>query len=125
MSGFQYGRKEMRSKPLKISGNDIKKKFLSFSASETMCFLRVLPLLIGDLIPENESHWQLILKLRHLVEVIYSPVFHQKTFIYLKNIISEYLRLLNELFPNENSSKPKHHNLVHYPEVLQLMGPLS
>ena len=49
MNGLHYGKKEMRSKPVRISENDIKKTFLSFSASETLCFLRTVPLIMGDL----------------------------------------------------------------------------
>lgn len=123
IEGFQYGKKETRTKPQKMTEKKLKNFSLGLSASETFCFLRVLPLLIGDFIPIDDPYWELMIRLRHLIELLYSPRYCENTPFYIKDVISEYLQLLQTLFPN--SMKPKHHYLLHYPRSMELMGPLS
>ena len=121
LNGLNYGKHEKRSKPPELTENNLTSKYLSSTASETLCFLRVLPLVIGDLVPED-SYWKVLINLRHLVEISFSPVIHTDTYVYLGMIVAEYLKLLNEVFPN--SLKPKHHFLIHHARVMKEMGPL-
>lgn len=41
------------------------------------------PFLIGDLIPEGELAWQVILDLKEIVELVVAPVHTNKTIAYL------------------------------------------
>ena len=38
------------------------------------CLARHLPLLIGDLIPEQDIYWQNLLNLLHIEEILFAPV---------------------------------------------------
>ena len=37
------------------------------------CLLRLLPLMIGYMVPENDKKWEVLLQLREIVEYIFSP----------------------------------------------------
>lgn len=116
---FPY--EEWENKVVEIQQSHLKTK-LKMSSAETMTFLRNFALFLGDLVPEDDPHWDLFLSLKKFVEVVMDKVTHSNSHKYLKILIYEYLSLLNEMFPG--SMKPKHHHLVHYPRILQLMGPL-
>ena len=79
--------------------------------------------MIGRFVPRGDSHWELLIKLRNLVEITFSRSIHKDTWIYFKILYKEYLQLLRELFPH-GSEKPKHHLALHYPRVMRFMGPL-
>ena len=40
------------------------------------CLIRNLPLMIGDLIPENNKHWELILSLLQIISIIFAPAIY-------------------------------------------------
>lgn len=79
----------------------------------------------GDRIknPLNKEIWQLCLKLRNLVEMICAPKIHHDPIAYMKCMIEEYVRLRAALFPGA-PLKPKHHYLLHYPELTLKFGSL-
>lgn len=84
--------------------------------------VRNLNVMIGLLIPEGEEHWQLLLMLQEILEIVLSKKVTVETPQLLTIKIYDYLSLLSEKFPN--SLKPKHHFLVHYPSVMRQVGPL-
>jgi len=92
------------------------------SFSEISCFLEIITLLIGDYVPSNEKSWHLILQLREIHYIIFSPQFQIEICDYLKTLIDEYLSLLKEL---NFHMRPKHHYLIHYPRLMKKMGPLQ
>lgn len=118
MNGFNYDVNDKRDKPSEISLHHLTQKTLHMSSSETYCFLRILPLLIGHLVPQNDEHWSLIILLKNVVEIAHSK---RSTYRQFATLIEEYLTLLSSLFPDD--FKPKHHNLIHYPNILKSMGP--
>lgn len=120
---FDYNDNDKNSKPPEILESHINQKFLHMSASETFCFLRIITLLIGDKVPEDDQFWNLLISLKSLTEIIFSKKFYKKSHLILQLMIFEYLELLNQLFPK--SLKPKHHFLIHYARIQELMGPLS
>lgn len=116
---FPY--QEWGNKLVEIQKNHLKKK-LKMSSAENMTLARNFTLLIGDLVPQDNSCWDLFLKLKKALDLIMDNVPRINSHKYLKVLISEYLNCLNEVFPA--SIKPKHHHLIHYPRVLSQMGPL-
>lgn len=48
---------------------------IRLSASQMLLFLRILPLLVGDKIPEENEYWLCFLVLRKVVDIVLSPVF--------------------------------------------------
>jgi len=95
---------------------------LSFSASEISYFFRILPLIIGDLIPEDDVHFPILIKLKQILDIIFVKKHHKDAYKSLEVHIENYLKILAFLnFP----IKPKHHFLVHYSRIMKEMAPLG
>lgn len=77
--------------------------------------------MVGDLIPDEDEVWSFYLVLLKIIDILLSYKFTESTISYLKQLIiqhnSLYLRLFNDTL------KPKHHFLIHYPTVIQHSGP--
>lgn len=106
-----------KNKPTIIIYNTIKNQFhLKMSASEILLLIRYFPLIVGHLIPRNDTHWQLFLYLRQICDIVSSP-----------RLVESHLKLLEELIKLHNNLyieivstlKPKFHFLVHYPRILK------
>lgn len=122
LNGFPFDDNDKRNRPPSIEPNHLKQLTISHSTSEIFCFLRILPLLIGDLIPENDPYFQILIKLRHILEIVFALKHHKDTYIILEIHIEEYLKLLVSL---NFHLRPKHHLLLHYATVMKKMGPLG
>ena len=85
--------------------------------------MRHIALMLGDLIPEDDEHWELILAILECMYIIFSPTATTGKAVYLKQLIKDQHMLFLELFP-ERHLKPKHHFLTHYPSAIRLLGPL-
>ena len=69
---FNYDSDES-NKPPKLNLNEEKQKLnLKYSASEMYC-LKYLSLMIGDLIPNHDEHWEMFLTLRKISDILMSP----------------------------------------------------
>ena len=122
---FNYGRGETSSKPVQISKKSIHSKegTIKQSASKMWCLFRNLPLMIGDLIPEDNPHWELILSLLNIMSVLFAQAITREATYMLEYMISDHLQLFKQLFPNEKIN-PKQHYLLHYPRCIRMVGPL-
>ena len=69
------------------------------SAAEALCFLRNIGLLIGELVPEGGHHWQIIILLKYIIDIVTSHVVYTGIANHLESSVKEYLRRLNDLFP--------------------------
>ncbi|KAF2891467.1 hypothetical protein ILUMI_14706 [Ignelater luminosus] len=94
------------------------KSGLKMSASEMLCFSRLLGLIIGNLVPEGLGIWELWIKLREIIDLVTAVDIHCKDFILFKTLVEEHHILYIKYIGN---LKPKHHHLVHYPTM---SGPL-
>lgn len=90
---------------------------------ENWTLLRLLPLIIGELIPENDKTWGVLLELKDIVELLASSTFTNQSLCYLEDKISVHRQLLQEAFPDHNL-RPKHHFIEHYPYLISCFGPL-
>ncbi len=72
-----------------------------------------LPFLIGDYVPEDDEHWELLCTLLQTLRIIFTPVVSKNQVAYLQ-VLTQKLKLENfkELFP-ECSIIPKMHYMVH------------
>ncbi|XP_070406925.1 uncharacterized protein [Nothobranchius furzeri] len=119
---FRYEGNDGKDKPADLSPSSNK---LSGHAVQNWCFLRLLPLMVGDRIKdpcENEV-WLIILQLREIVGLICAPVITEGQVAYLKVLIEEYIVTRTRLFPIA-PLRPKHHYLCHYPSLIIHFGPL-
>ncbi|XP_042143405.1 uncharacterized protein LOC121833817 [Ixodes scapularis] len=120
---FSYGQHDKKSKPvfdpdkfLAPSGN------LKGTASQKLCLFRLLPQILGDLIPQNDSNWNVYTAYRHIVDIILSDTMPRDCAAYLEVKVSEFLRLFTEQYPDK-SVTPKLHYLLHYPKYILEFGP--
>lgn len=79
------------------------------------CLARMLPLLIGQYIPEEDSHWENFLLMLTIVDYLFAPVTSQDIISYLKSLIQEHHEAFLVLYPNAPII-PKLHYIIHLPE---------
>ena len=87
-------------------------------ASQMWCLARLLPVMIGALVPEDDCHWSHFLQLLDIMDVVLSPVVHPDMPAFLQTLIADNLETFRELYPEE-SIIPKMHYLIHTPRYLQ------
>ena len=85
------------------------------TASQMWCLARLLPLIIGDLIPENDNYWlNFLLLLLKITGLIFSPLSSRNIAAYLTSLIEDYLSTFTELYPH-CPIIPKQH-MIHIPK---------
>jgi len=120
---FKFGRNDARNVPPLLSKSLLKPSSnLAGSASQKWCFFRMLAFLIGDLVSASDRYWDLYLLCRKCVEIIFAPKVSVSQCVYLASLISDLLRLLQDLAPANFT--PKCHFLTHYPRLIYQYGPL-
>lgn len=119
---FDYGYRERLNRPPVVK-LDEESNDLGINATQSWCLLRNLPLMFGDIVPEENEHWCLLLLLIQIVNIIFSPVLTEGLTVYLKHLIGEHHRLFKRLFP-DRSLTPKHYLLTHYPRTIRNVGPV-
>ncbi len=90
---------------------------------ENWALLRLLPLMIGFDIPENDPSWEILMLLKDILELVTSFRFTEETIDFLGDKISEHRGLLLTAFPHF-ALRPKHHYIEHYPQLIRTYGPL-
>ena len=125
ITSFDYGFSDMGNKPSVISKSDLKSQDspLRQSAAQMWCLLRLLPVMIGDLIPNDNKEWELLIVLLMCMEIIFSPSVTLAATRYLSQIIEDHHSLFLELYPHLHL-RPKHHFMLHYPKAIEKLGPL-
>lgn len=120
---FQAGRKDKTTPEIRTPVEheriiiDILYVYYFFSANQMWCLGLHLPLLIGDLVPENDNHWELLCILLQSVRIIFSPVVTMGQITYLQVLIQRLLENFKALFPG-SSIIPKMHYMVHMPRTI-------
>lgn len=102
-----------------IEGRSLKQK-----ASQMWCLLRLLPFMLGPLIPTENPYWYFYLDLREIMDILFSPKIRRSNLISLEFLIADHLIAFKDLFPTERLI-PKHHFLVHYPRLMKEIGPVQ
>ncbi len=87
---------------------------LIFIASQMWCFARFLPLVIGDLVPDDDEHWCHYAKLLEIIDYVFAPVITPDKASYIGMLIEDFLEEFRELYP-ERRLIPKMHYMVHIP----------
>jgi len=113
---------DVGNKPSIIILDHIQAQKLKMSVSEMLFFVRHFGLIIGDLVHEVEEVWQLYIRLIQILDIITAPFVDTSLNTYLATLIAEHHELYYKLF--SKTLKPKHHNMVHYPRIMNLIGPL-
>ena len=87
-----------------------------------LCLTRYLGLIIGDLIPEKNTHWKFYRCLRKILGLLIAPQLTNDMILRLQNLIEKHNFLYLQPF---GALKPKMHFLLHYGKVIQSNGPVN
>jgi len=120
---FPYKWTDKSDSPQPIPLNFATRKSIGGNAHENWSLLRLLPLMIGFKVPENEPAWHLLMDLKDIVELVVAPFHTEDTIRFLDIKISEHRHRYLQIFP-EARVLPKHHYLEHYPQLIKAFGPL-
>ena len=78
---------------------------------------RILPLSIGDLVPEDDERWSNFLRMLDIVDILFCPRITEDDAAYLASLISDYHEEFCYLYPSW-SVIPKMHFMVHMPRLM-------
>ena len=91
--------------------------------SQMLCFVRLLPLLVGHLVPEATECWKLLGQMLDMLEIICAHQYRRADLAYMHSLIKDFMENAHILYPSIKT-KPKAHYLIHYAKETQLFGPL-
>lgn len=120
IANLKYKSSDSRNKP---EMQKLDKNTIVGTASQNWTLLRLLAVLIGFKIPEDNVIWNFFLQLKLITEISLSPIFTIGHIDLLQSEIWHHLEDFKHLFP-ESRLKPKHHFLMHYPQHIINFGPL-
>lgn len=84
-------------------------------ADQMWCLARLLPLMIGDIVPTDDNHWQNFLALLTIIDYVFAPVASPDIVSFLHDKIQDHHEKFRLLYP-ECSVIPKLHYMIHIPE---------
>ncbi|XP_076664404.1 uncharacterized protein LOC143366869 [Andrena cerasifolii] len=122
MSCFSYVSTDTNIPP-PLSLECIKTENIILTASEMLCLVKHFNLFIGDLVSNNNKVWKLYLILRKIVCIIMLDSINEDIIDTFQNLYMQYLTLRKKIF--KCTHKCKHHNLLHYPRIMRLFGPIK
>ena len=94
-------------------------KSLKENYDQMYYLFRFLPLILSDMVPEDNSVCAFLLDYFNLVEMLLSPAFDDEDDIsILVVLVHNHLNLFSEVFP-DSSVIFKQHHLIHYPSVIR------
>ena len=82
------------------------------------CLSQLLPLIVYDLLSEENVDWQLFTDLMTIVDWLFSPIIKKEKTFYLAILTEEYMQEFKEAFLTIRII-PKHHFMVHYPAQIR------
>ncbi len=123
LNQWKYGPLDARNKPISFPKDIHKKDKVIMNAGRMWCLIRMLPLMLYDKVNFDDEHWQLLLLLKDIAEIIFAPVISIEYAALLDVLIREHHCLLRSLHP-EFKLKPKHHFMLHYGDLIIAFGPL-
>lgn len=120
---FPYKFSDKVDQPQIIPGTFASKGTIGGNAHENWALIRLLPLMVGFDIPENDQTWEIVLLLKDILEMTLAFKFTEDSLDFLDAKISEHRHLLVTVFPHFKL-RPKHHFIEHYPQLIRMHGPL-
>ena len=79
------------------------------------CLARLLPFMIGNIVPKDDPHWHNFLLLLTIIDYVFAPVVSPDTIAFLHNAIEEHNITFKQLYPT-SSIIPKLHYIIHISE---------
>ena len=85
------------------------------TASEAWSLARLLPILVGDLVPEDDINWANYVLLLDIVGKVMASKTTRGEASYLTDHIAQHHAVFKQIYPNRPLT-PKMHYMVHIPE---------
>lgn len=79
------------------------------------CLARLLPIMIGSIIPSSDPFWHNYLQLLTIIDYVFAPVVSPDVVAFLHDMIASHHEEFHALYP-ECSIIPKLHYMIHIPE---------
>lgn len=79
---------------------------------------RILPLVIGDLVPRGDEKWENFLTMMQIVDILFAPAVTGDILGYLGRLIESHHHQFGILYPGE-SKIPKIHFMVHMARLMK------
>ena len=122
LESFPYEGSDKTNKPLPMS-TTVAAFTVKQTAAQTWCLLRLLPLLLGDMVPKGDPVWTVLLTLLECVDLICSEQQTRGSVAYLTVLVEQFLESYMHHFPEEHI-RPKGHYFLHYAHLILKFGPL-
>lgn len=90
---------------------------LLYITSQMWTLAVLLPLMIGDTIPEDDPKWECYLLLLEITKICTARITSSEAADYLTVLIEEHHQLFKTCYPS-TSLTPKLHYMVHFPKLL-------
>lgn len=119
---FQFGLSDSNRIPV-LSDDFAKKEKLKMSGSETLLFVRLFGIIIGDKVPPADDFWVLYIKLCEVLDTCLSKSMSRNQGSPLRVLIHEFNSMYIKV--TKDDLKPKNHNLGHYATAFEECGPMA
>lgn len=121
---FDYNYTEC-DKPSPIGGRSVlTNRSLKLSASQAILLIRILPLLIGDHIPEDNPNWKCFMILCKIVDLVMCTAISADVCAVLQAHIEQHHKEFIALY-SEALVIPKMHFFLHYTTQMLKIGPMT
>lgn len=137
LENLELGYMESKNRPslisittYKSSNNSVKQNGMSISremyciylslctlASQMWLLGRILPLVVGGLVSDDDDHWLLYLSLMEIVDLVFSLKLSKDYVAYLSALINDHHHDFCRLYPDQHIT-PKMHFMVHMPRLM-------
>ncbi len=87
-------------------------------ASQMWCLGRLLPLMIGDQVSEDDEKWKNFLLLLSIMDYLLAPTITLNCISHLRELIQEHHETFKDLYPS-CTIIPKMHYMIHYPDCIK------
>lgn len=121
IESFDYGPINQSNKP---SAFKVTKKghLINQRAGQAWCLLSVFPIMFADVITTvHKPKFKLITTLIEIAKIVFSPVISKSMVNSLRTLIEVHHRIVLNHF--QITIPPKFHFLIHYPSMIERMGP--
>lgn len=120
---FPYKFTDRTDQPQPIPATFASRGTIGGNGHENWALTRLLPLMIGFDVPENDQTWEILMLLKDILELTVSFRVTEDSLDFLDAKISEHRGVLLTVFPHF-TLRPKHHFVEHYPQLMRMYGPL-
>ena len=87
---------------------------MQFLASQMWLFGRILPLIIGEFVPEEDQRWDLYLRMMEIMDLLFSLSTSDEYAAYIGVLINDHHHDFCQLYP-DSAVIPKMHFMLHMP----------